>query len=584
MAITQDYIAELSRRTDISELIGSFVELKRAGRMEKGLCPFHNEKTPSFFVYPDTASFYCFGCGAGGSAIDFVKQIQNLDFVEAVKFLAARAGMPMPDEDDAMAKLRGRMLSINRETAKKFVEMLNAETGGAARAYLRRRGLSDATIRRFGLGFASDGFGAVRDHLKRLGFTEAELLEAGVCKRSQKGGVYDAFRDRVMFPIIDLRGNVIAFGGRQMGEGGPKYLNSSDTPVFKKSRGLFALNLARKSASKRFLLAEGYMDVISLYQAGFDTAVATLGTALTADQAKLMSDYAEEVVICYDADEAGQKATARAIGLLKETPLKVRVLAMEGAKDPDEFITKFGAEKFSQLLDGSGNTIEYALRKEKGKFDLASPDGRAGYIRAGLEVLAAEAKPVERDIYAGRLAEETDVDKKAILNQLDGVMRAYRRRQKKEQEKRVKNEGWAAGINLPPGGAGNKAIGIAFAEQQLVAAMLKSPEEFLPQVAEKIQPEQFLSPEMAEVYALLLDKGRDGEYVDLAALSAELPPKTTALLGRVLAQNYDIGFTREDVALCMDRILSGKVGAKEAAEMSAEELERHLEEIRQKKQ
>ncbi|MDL2219464.1 DNA primase [Ruminococcaceae bacterium OttesenSCG-928-O06] len=584
MAISQEYIAELSRRTDIVELVRSHVQLKRAGRMEKGLCPFHNEKTPSFYVYPETASFYCFGCGAGGDAITFVKQIQNLDYVEAVKFLAARVGMPMPDEDDSLARLRGRMLAINRESAKFYAGLLNTDAAAHARAYLRGRGLADKTIRGFGLGFAPDEFGALRDHMKALGFTEEELVAAGVCKRGAKGGVYDAFRGRVIFPIIDLRGNVIAFGGRSMGEGkGPKYLNSSDTPVFKKSRNLFALNIARKSPQKRLILAEGYMDVISLHQAGFATAVATLGTALTGEQAKLMSDYAEEVVLCYDSDEAGQRATARAIEVLEHTPVKVRVLALAGAKDPDEFITKFGPQRFEALLEGSGNTIEYALGVEKRKQDITTADGKAAYIRAALEVLAAGALPAEQDIYAGRIAEETDVAKAAILTQLEGVVRQRRRRMARQREKRMRDEGAASSVNVPYGAGGAKALGAAFAEQQLVAALLKDPAQFIPLAAASVRPQQMLAPEMAEAYALILEMGEAGEYIDLAALSGKLPERTIALLSRILAQNYDIGFTRQDVEMFLQRIQGATTAQANPAEMSDEELKAHLEQMRKSK-
>ncbi|MGD9560196.1 MAG: DNA primase [Oscillospiraceae bacterium] len=584
MAISQEYIAELSRRTDITELVRGYVQLKRAGRTEKGLCPFHNEKTPSFYVYPETASFYGFGCNTGGDAITFVKLIQNLDYVEAVKFLAARAGMPMPDEDDGAAKLRGRVLAVNRESARYFATVLNQEEGRAARAYLRQRGLEDGTIRRFGLGFAPEK-GGLAAHLGALGFLREELAQAGVCRQNDGGRLYDVFRNRVMFPIIDLRGNVIAFGGRVMEGGwGAKYVNSSDTPVFKKSRSLFALNIARKSASKRMILAEGYMDVISLHQAGFDTAVATLGTALTGEQAKLMSDYADEVVICYDTDEAGQRATKRAIEVFRNTPVKVRVLAMSGAKDPDEFIKTYGAQRFDQLLEGSGNTIEYALATEKKKHDLASADGRASYVRQALEILAAQAMPAEQDIYAGRLAEEVDVAKVSVQNQLQGVVRRRQRRWEKEREKRMMDEGMAAGISVPYSAGGEKALGVAFAEQQLLAALLKNADDFLPLAQRAVRPEQMISPDMAEAYTLILQMAKAGAHIDLAALSGTLPEKTLALLGRVLALNYEVGFSAEDVQMYIDRILSGGEAAAKVEEMDAEAYKAYIAAKRERKQ
>jgi DNA primase len=536
-------------------------------------------------VFPDTNSFYCFGCGAGGDAITFIKNIQNLDYVEAVKFLAARMGMPMPDEDDSASKLRGRVLMINRETARYYVECLNADIGRDARGYLRGRGLSDGIMRRFGVGFAPNEFGALLSRLRAQGFSEEELLVAGVCKRSAKGNLYDAFRNRVMFPIIDLRGNVIAFGGRAMpGENGAKYLNSSDTPVFKKSRGLFALNLAKKSASRRYLLVEGYMDVISLHQAGFDTAVASLGTAFAAEQAKLISDYADEVVICYDADEAGQKATARALNILKDTQLKVTVLSLPDAKDPDEYIKKYGAARFEQLLGGSRNAIEYALQKVKGEYDLTEAADRAGYVRAALEVLVAEASPAEQDIYAGRIAEEAGVAKSAVLTQLENVNEQRRRRLKRERDKRLQQEGAAAGITVPYTAGGTKALGVAFAEQQLVTAILKNPTDFLPLAKSRVRPEQFIVPEMAEVYKLLLQKGEEGEYIDLTILAGEeLPEKAMALLSRVLAQNHGTGFERQDMELFLDRIEQAGQDSGEAAEMNDEEWREHMKAKRNKK-
>ncbi len=585
MAISPDYIAELTRRVDISELIGSYLPLKRAGRLEKGLCPFHNEKTPSFTVYPESQSFYCFGCGAGGDAITFVKRIQNLEYTEAVRFLAQRAGMPLPDEDDAAAKQRSRLLAINRETARFYAGILNEEAGKDARAYLRGRALGDKTIRRFGLGFAPDAFGALRDTLKSKGFAEGELLLAGVCKQSEKGGVYDTFRNRVIFPIMDLRGNVIAFGGRKMADVdfGPKYLNSPETRVFHKSRSLYALNQAKKSVSKRYLLAEGYMDVISLHQAGFDTAVATLGTAITDEQAKLISDYADEVVICYDADEAGQKATAKAIDKFGRTPVKVRVLNLSEAKDPDEFLRTHGPERFEAVLEGSGNALEYELAKVKKKFNLNTDDGRAGYIRRALEVLAAEARPVEQDIYAGRIAEETGVGKDAVKRQLDTACNHRRKQMKRQREKNMKEQSMQPGVSVPVQAGGNKALGIAFAEQQLVAALLKNPADFLPHVRARLQPGQFLSPDMADAYSLILRLDEGGLPVELSTLAGDLPENTVARLGRVLALNHDTGFASEDVELFLNRMEEGCRDPAQVGEMNEAEMRRFFEGLKDKK-
>ena len=476
--IPRDYITELVQRSDIVDVVQSYVQLRHRGRTHTGLCPFHNEKTPSFVVYPETQSFYCFGCGAGGDVITFIKKINNVDYIEAVKFLAGRAGMALPEEDDQTGRLRSRIISINKDAARFYFSRLNSDAGRVGRAYWRGRGLSDATIKRFGLGYAPDSFRETRDHLKSLGYTEDELLAAGLIKRSEKGGTFDFFRHRVMIPIFDLRGNVIAFSGRKLDpeQPGGKYVNSPETLVYKKSRTLFALNFAKKSQTRRYILCEGNLDAISMHQAGFTTAVAGCGTALTAEQVKILSEYADEVVLCYDSDEAGQKATRRAISLLSVSPLKISVLNIPDAKDPDEFIKKFGAERFEMLLNGSNNAIEYELLQAKGKYDIATPDGRLNYIKDAIGVLAGRITPTERDVYAGRLAEETDVAKPAILNQLDAAIRARGRRAEKERERRLLEEGAGGRINVPYSQGGQKALGVAFAEQQLVAAILKNPD------------------------------------------------------------------------------------------------------------
>ena len=553
--IPRDYITELVQRSDIVDVVQSYVQLRHRGRTHTGLCPFHNEKTPSFVVYPETQSFYCFGCGAGGDVITFIKKINNVDYIEAVKFLAGRAGMALPEEDDQTGRLRSRIISINKDAARFYFSRLNSDAGRVGRAYWRGRGLSDATIKRFGLGYAPDSFRETRDHLKSLGYTEDELLAAGLIKRSEKGGTFDFFRHRVMIPIFDLRGNVIAFSGRKLDpeQPGGKYVNSPETLVYKKSRTLFALNFAKKSQTRRYILCEGNLDAISMHQAGFTTAVAGCGTALTAEQVKILSEYADEVVLCYDSDEAGQKATRRAISLLSASPLKISVLNIPDAKDPDEFIKKFGAERFEMLLNGSNNAIEYELLQAKGKYDIATPDGRLNYIKDAIGVLAGRITPTERDVYAGRLAEETDVAKPAILNQLDAAIRARGRRAEKERERRLLEEGAGGRINVPYSQGGQKALGVAFAEQQLVAAILKNP-DYIRLAAPRVSGGTFLDAGLGRAYTLLCEKGAKGEYLDLSALSEELPEETVSLISRVLAQNYDIGLSAQDVELYLDRI------------------------------
>ena len=583
--IPREYIDEVVRRSDITEVVSSYVQLRHRGRTHTGLCPFHSEKTPSFVVYPETQSFYCFGCGAGGDVITFVRKINNLDYVEAVKMLAGRAGMPMPEEDDKAGRLRSRVLAINKEAARFFYEQLNAENDDAraARAYWRGRGLSDSTIRRFGLGFSPNDFGALRRHLRIRGYTEEEMLASGLQKRSEKGNVYDVFRGRVMTPIFDLRGNVIAFGGRVLGDEKPKYINSPETLVYKKSKAMFALNIAKKSASRRYILCEGYMDVISLHQAGFDTAVAACGTALTPDQVRLLGEYADEVVLCYDSDEAGQKATARSLGLFAESPVKVSVLNIPGAKDPDEFIKKYGRERFEALLNGTSNAIEYKLAKVREKYDLARPADRVEYIKDAIRLLAGRLTPTEREVYAGRLAEETDVAKANVMAQLEAAVRANQRRAQRQREKELLNTGAGADIKLPynvPGG--EKALGVASAEQQLVAALIRDP-SLIPMAESRVKPEQFLMEDMAAAYAAVLEAKRQGHLPDLATLASALPEETVSRLSLLLARNYDVGLGRRDVEMYLDRLEQSVPQSSKAGGMTGEELEEYMERLRRKK-
>ncbi len=583
--IPREYIDEVVRRSDITEVVSSYVQLRHRGRTHTGLCPFHSEKTPSFVVYPETQSFYCFGCGAGGDVITFVRKINNLDYVEAVKMLAGRAGMPMPEEDDKAGRLRSRVLAINKEAARFFYEQLNAENDDAraARAYWRGRGLSDSTIRRFGLGFSPNDFGALRRHLRTRGYTEEEMLASGLQKRSEKGNVYDVFRGRVMTPIFDLRGNVIAFGGRVLGDEKPKYINSPETLVYKKSKAMFALNIAKKSASRRYILCEGYMDVISLHQAGFDTAVAACGTALTPDQVRLLGEYADEVVLCYDSDEAGQKATARSLGLFAESPVKVSVLNIPGAKDPDEFIKKYGRERFEALLNGTSNAIEYKLAKVREKYDLARPADRVEYIKDAIRLLAGRLTPTEREVYAGRLAEETDVAKANVMAQLEAAVRANQRRAQRQREKELLNTGAGADIKLPynvPGG--EKSLGVASAEQQLVAALIRDP-SLIPMAESRVKPEQFLMEDMAAAYAAVLEAKRQGHLPDLATLASALPEETVSRLSLLLARNYDVGLGRRDVEMYLDRLEQSVPQSSKAGDMTGEELEEYMERLRRKK-
>lgn len=579
--IPQEYIQEVVRRNDITDVVQQYVQLRRRGRTCTGLCPFHTEKTPSFVVYPETQSFYCFGCGAGGDVITFVKKISNLGYVEAVKQLASRAGMPLPEEEDQGTRRRSRLLEINRCAARYFFEQLNAATpeANAARGYWRqKRGLSDAAIRRFGLGYAPDSFTGLLHYLKRRGFTEPELEDSGLVKRSAKGNLYDIFRHRVMVPIIDVRGNIIAFGGRVLDDSKPKYINSPETMVYKKSRTLFALNVAKKSPSKRYILCEGYMDVISMHEAGFDTAVCACGTALTAEQVKLLSEYADEVVLSYDSDEAGQKATERSLGLFANSPVRVTVLSIPGAKDPDEFIKKYGRDRFDALLNGTANPTEFALAKCKRQFDLKSDDGRLEYIRRALDILSRGVSPTAQDVYAGRIAEETGVSKTAILNQLNTAMRTAGRKARRREQKALAGEGIAASIRVPYDKGGDAALGAASAGRQLVAAMLKNPDT-IPYIRQHIRAEDLILPEMQEACRAIWQCADSGAPINLTSIGPLVSEGVVPQLSMVLAQNIDLTPSRRDIDMYLERIRQATPKSAQAGKTSDDEFRRLFDSI-----
>lgn len=583
--IPHEYIEELTRRVDIVDLVGSYVQLKRKGRLYSGLCPFHSEKTPSFYVYPDTQSFYCFGCGAGGSAVSFMQKMDNISYTEAVKLLGERAGMPAPTEDDNTGRLRGRILSMNKEAARFFHACLNStvEEARQARAYWRRRGLDDKTIVKFGLGYAPDDGQALYQYLRDKGYNQQELDASGLFKRSQSGRIYCLFWKRVITPIFDLRGNVIAFGGRVLDDSKPKYVNSPETLVYHKSDTVFALQLAKRSAARRYVLCEGYMDVITMQQAGIDTAVCACGTALTPDQVRLISQYAEEVILCYDSDEAGQKATLRSLELFRSSPVKVGVLQIPGAKDPDEYIKKYGPERFQALLDGVGSALDFRLENLRRKYDLKEDSQRLQYVKEAVEMLAQRSNPTEREVYAGRLAEQTDISKSAILAQLAQAGQQVGRRQRREQNRAILHSGEMDTIEVPYSAGGRQALGVASAQQRLLAAVLREP-RYLPQVQAGLQPEQFLMPLHQQIYQAMLDTAARGEDLTLAVLHQTLSEEALHELSRLAAQYSDVNCTPEDIRLYLDRIARGTPKASKAAEMSNDELTRYLQSMREQKQ
>ncbi len=432
---------EIKYRCDIVDVISGYVPLKRAGSNYNGLCPFHSERTPSFTVFPSTKSFYCFGCGAGGDVVTFIMKRENLEYRAALEFLANRAGITIPEDKNdgysAGVVKRERVLSMNREAAKFFHACLYSDVGAAGLQYLTKRGLSGATIKHFGLGFAPESFGALTDFLQKNGYTPDEMKAAFLCGISQKTGrPFDYFRNRVIFPIIDVTGNVVAFGGRVMDDSVPKYLNTSDTPAFKKSRNLFALNFAKASCAERMILCEGYMDVIACHAHGFENAVATLGTAITPDQARIMSKYTKQVIISYDSDEAGQRATSKAMKLLAEVGLDVRILRIPGAKDPDEFLKVNGAtanEKFRLLLDQSRAGFDFKLESVLSRHDVEQPDEKVKAASELCRIISESYSESEREVYIGVVSERLGLPRDSLRNDVRRVMKSREKSEKSEE-------------------------------------------------------------------------------------------------------------------------------------------------------
>lgn len=534
MAIPSSFIDDLVARSDIVDVVSDYVKLTPKGGSYWGLCPFHGEKTPSFHVRADQQNYHCFGCGKGGGVISFVMEVENLPYLDALRLLAKRAGVEFPEQnmDQRSRRKRARLLELNKEAARFFHSQLHGPAGRQGLEYLQRRGLSRGIMTRFGLGFAPDNWDSLIRAMAQKGYEKGDLLEAGLAVSSQKGRIYDRFRGRVMFPIIDLRGDVIGFGGRVMGDGAPKYLNSPDSPVFNKSRNLFALNLAKNTKLGRIVLTEGYMDTISLYQAGFDCAVASLGTSLTADHAKLLSRFTKEVVICYDADSAGIQAANRAIPLLEKTGLKVRVVRVHGAKDPDEFLKKFGPDAFAKLLDQSENYVNYNLRQLQEKYDLSDPIQRAEFARAGAEVISQLESPVEREVHAGQLAQTTGVGKDALLQEIQRFRKQRFYQAKRKQERRdltpvnqIQPKSRQMRYDNPRSARAEEGI--------LRLLMLDSS---LAQQISDLTPADFTAPVLGKIYGVLRDRMDQGRSLQLGALEGELSGEEISLLTEIMGR------------------------------------------------
>lgn len=590
MALPDQFLQELKIRSDMAEVASSYVNLKKRGRNYVGLCPFHSEKTPSFHIYTDSNSFYCFGCHAGGDVITFVRNIEHLDYMEAVKFLADRAGLQVPetDYDNSLSKLKGRILEINREAARFYHGCLVGEGGREGLSYLRSRGLTDHTIRHFGLGYAPPSRFALTDHLTKLGYSKEEQVQANVAFVSRNGSrLVDRFAGRVMFPIIDLRGNVIAFGGRILTDEKPKYLNTADTLVFKKSSNLFAMNFAKNCKDDRLLLVEGYMDVIALHQAGFSNAVATLGTALTQEQAQLMSRYVSEVVVSYDADEAGQRAAQRAIHFLRNCGVNVKVLVVPDGKDPDEYIRSHGEQgaiRFRQMLENSDNDVQYQLSKLKSRYNLREPAGQVAYLNGAAEILAELDNPMERDVYAGRLAQEMNIDRTAVQLQINKLRRGRAQNRQKKEFREYQQQVTGVRDSVNPEKFQN--LRCANAEEGLIAFLLRNPSDReVQEIWEALSPENFCTAFNRRVYTAIMGKMRNGASCGLMDLSGEFTVEEIAAISRMIAKYSEITLRYADAVEYRTIIQQEqfKLRAEHVTDANAEDVQSYLQRLKEQK-
>ena len=555
MAFPESFLTELAARNDIVDVVSEYVHLgKRSGSNMFGLCPFHNEKTPSFSVSPDRQIYHCFGCGKGGGVINFIMEIENLTFPEAVEKLARRAGMAMPEQEyDREAKKKARILALNRDAAAFFYSQLSTPAGRAACEYMVKRQISPVTAKNFGLGCAPDTWSSLTDAMRLKGYSDGELLDAGLAKRGKSGGIYDAFRNRLMFPVIDVTGKVIGFSGRILGDGEPKYLNSPETAVFSKSRNLFAMNLAKKSKSGYIILSEGNIDVVSLHQAGFDSAVASLGTSLTREQASLIQRYTSQVIIAYDNDTAGIKASKRAIEIFEKLDVRVKVLRVTGAKDPDEFIKQKGAGAFRNLLEASEDQVDYRLNAVREKYDLSLDDQRVAFLKEATQLVASFPGAAEREVYAKRVAETASVNGNVIADEVERVRKRIVSKAARDERKAVSRPEQMAQpadrqlrYDDPASAVAEEGvIRLLYLEPELVSAEL--PEE-----------DDFSSPVLRHIYAVIRGMLLEQRQVSPATLVGELSKEEMNLFIAITQKPEKLSDSRRTMADYIKRIKTEK--------------------------
>ncbi len=569
--LPEDFVHRLRETNDIVSAFGMYVTLKKRGRTHVCNCPFHSEKTPSCTVFPDTQSFYCFGCGAGGDVITFTMKMENLSYIEAVRLLAQRCGMELPAQDpDASrnAKRRVRCLEINRESANFFYKQLISGNDKRGLNYFAERRLSPAIIKKYGLGFAPDDWHTLHNHLRQLGYSDEELVTAGVCQQGQNGNVYDNFRNRVIFPIVDLRGNVIGFGGRVLDDSKPKYLNTGKSPVFDKGRNLFSMNFAKNAASTTMILAEGYMDVIAIHQAGFENVVATLGTAITADQARLISQYAKEVVIAYDSDGAGQAATQKAMNHFSAVGLPTRILKMEGAKDPDEFIKKYGPEQFRILIDHAGDALNFRLDRCRDGLDLQTEIGKTELLRRSVHVLADISNPLEREVYIKRTANELEIRAETLQMQVDRAVQRTDRDTRKTRFRAIEAQSLQRDEINPLAQQYPKE---SRAEEQILAYLMRFPEEYA-MIWEALPPAYFVTDFHRRVYETICLLMPDHTYFSLSLLAEKFSTEEMGRITGIYVKGREIPMGRDALEECIAVLRNSRNRVMPSQDMSDDDL------------
>lgn len=528
MAFPPSFIDELIARNPIEDVVGQYVSLKRSGSNMFGLCPFHGEKTASFSVAPDKGIYYCFGCHKGGGAVNFMMEVEGLSYPDAVRALAKRAGMEVPEDEQYQSRYRKqeRLWALMKEAGRFFHSQLFSPVGAQCLQYVQQRGLTKGIVTSFGIGYAPDSWNALVDAMRKKGYTDEELKDADLVGE-KNGRIYDRFRNRLMFPIFDVRGNVIGFGGRVLDDSKPKYLNSNETLIFNKRKNLFGLNFAKKTKQPNMILVEGNIDVVTLHQYGFDNAVASLGTSLTEEQVALLSRYTEQVVLTYDGDEAGQRAAQRAIPMLEKAGIQVKVLQMKDAKDPDEFLHKFGADRFKLLLEECSNRVEYQLNAIAKKYDLKVDDERVKFIHEAAELISTLGSAVQREVYGHRVAEAGKISFEAMNME---VGKAYKRRLAREKKKQEQ-------IDLAPAKAHQPQsrtirydnVRSAVAEEGVIAMAMRDPT--LLDLQSGLTPEQFSVPLLGRVYGQLLERHSQGLDVNLAVLTDMEPEEMSHITG-----------------------------------------------------